>query len=116
MNWLHQYWPHMTGGVVTIAAIVFKDTLNDIWIGFKNYIGAKWAERFSEKRKHSRRVSDMTIGALTQQVKDQGKTIKYLLAQDKKKGIRLEACQAERTECRADLKNLMIRVSALERR
>lgn len=118
---IKQYWPHLTGGTLTVCAIIFKDTLNDIWIGFKQYVGAKWAERFSEnRRKRSRRTADVQIGALTQQVKDlksqftgfKRETQKILA----KTQSRLELCQAERTECKSDLANLLVRVNALERK
>jgi hypothetical protein len=72
---------------------------------------------FWNKRKKKRRQEDsVTIGKLEQRVLDQGKTIKSLVKGHATILTRLEACQQERTECRADLKNIMFRVSALERR
>ena len=68
------------------------------------------------KKKPRRRDDMVTIGALQQHVSDLlgfKKVVEKRLSLTEK---RLEACQGERTECRADLKNLIMRVSALERK
>ena len=115
-----QHWGmHLTGGGGALTlAVLFRDFILEAGKGFAGKMGEKWqaiGDKWWNRRKKSRRGADVTIGALQQQVKDLMGFKKETVKRLSKTEARLEMCQAERTECRADLKNLLFRVSALER-
>lgn len=117
---IQHYWIHWTsvGGVG--LAIIFKDFLIEASKGFAGKVGEHWqtwvAKFWNRRKKKNKQEDSVIIGALQQQVKDLMGFKKEAGRRLSKAEKRLELCQAERTECRADLKNLIFRVSALERK
>jgi hypothetical protein len=105
-----------------------------VWIGIRaglfdkagEYIFEKWLQPvldktrifkgWGRKRKKKETSKVIKIAALTQKVSDYGQQLKQANYRLTKVEKNLVKCQAERTECRADLKNLLFRVVALEKR
>lgn len=118
---LAQYWPHLAGsGIAVGLTAFFWKAIGDLATGTFQKLGegignlAGWM--LNRRKKTIRRRDDVTIGALTQEVKDQGKTIRKLEKRVQRTENNLVNCQAERTECRADLRNLVIRITAVEKK
>lgn len=122
MEFLHKWWMHLTGGASfgAIVLFVFRDWLLDIGKAFITWFVKKWesmAQHFWDRRKNTRKQEDkVLIGALQQQVKDLASVFKKVEKRLAKTELRLENCQQERTECRADLSNLTARVMSLEKK
>ena len=106
MGWLLAVWTLIKAGV--------GETVGEKLAG--------WFFRlFKNRRKKPRRMEDkVTIGILQQKVRDLTKEFALFKRETttdlRATKRRLESCQAERTECRADLSNLTARVMTLEKK
>lgn len=122
VSFIEKWWGIFAGGgsAGLLIAMLFRKALVELAIVTLTAVSESWGEwlkaKLTPKKKKNRRNHDVTIAALSQKVTDllawQKGTAKRLAKAEK----RLEACQGERTECRADLRNLLMRISALERR
>lgn len=108
-------WLSSGVGVVTVG--FFWKRVSDITSGASSALGDfifRHLPFLKPKPMKGSNAQMIKIATLNQKVKDLTITVKAVVKKLDKTEQRLEDCQGERTECRADLKNLLFRVEALE--
>jgi len=106
-----------SGGASVIAAGFFWKRMGDITTGASSAFGDFIFRHLPFLKLFKSKGSDVQmikIATLNQKVKDLTITVKAVVKKLDKTEKRLEDCQGERTECRADMKNLLLRVEVLE--
>jgi len=109
----------LTSGAGLIISSFFYKRIGDVFSGASSAAGEFIFKHIPilNRRKTRMKGSDaqmIRIADLSQQVKDLSKTVRLMSKKQDKTDKRLEDCQGERTECRADLKNILFRVEVLE--
>ena len=106
----------------TISTILLAGAGTSLKTGFFEGLGGWLSEKFRNHWPFNRRAKKrepnhlIQIGRLTQKVMDLTAWKKNVSKRLDKTEKLLLACQGERTECRADMRNLVMRISALERK
>jgi len=111
----------------TLVTTVFWKRIADFTGGAWSKAGELWFEHVWNRRKTNRRKSEreklIQIAKLQQYVTDLRKTIGVMEKrqtrtehQTNRIQVKLERCQAERTECRSNYAYLITRVSVLEKK
>ena len=115
---IQHYWPHaltiFLGGTIGVASKMgfFEGVGGWLW----GWIKLNWPFRMKGKFRKKVAHPMIQIARLEQKIKNINLNFSGIKKEFRAAKVLLNKCESERTECRVDMRNLVMRVSALERK